>query len=40
MDDNNEQDNVESADTAAVGAVDVDEIQRQRDDYYDRLLRK
>ena len=41
MDDNNEQDNVESADSsAAVGAVDADEIQRQRDDYYDRLLRK
>lgn len=41
MDDNNEQDNVESADSAAaVDAVDADEIQRQRDDYYDRLLRK
>jgi molecular chaperone GrpE len=41
MDDNNEQDNVESGDSAAaVGAVDADELQRQRDDYYDRLLRK
>jgi molecular chaperone GrpE len=25
---------------SAVGTADVDEIQRQRDDYYDRLLRK
>jgi molecular chaperone GrpE len=41
MNDNNEQDNAESGDSAAaVGAVDADEIQRQRDDYYDRLLRK
>ena len=41
MDDNNQQDNVESGDSAAaVGAVDADELQRQRDDYYDRLLRK
>jgi molecular chaperone GrpE len=42
MNDQNEHVNPESADSgAAVGAtVDADEIQRQRDDYYDRLLRK
>jgi molecular chaperone GrpE len=41
MDENNPQDNVESGDTgAAVDAVDADEIQRQRDEYYERLLRK
>jgi molecular chaperone GrpE len=41
MNDNNEQDNVESGESAAaVGAVDADELQRQRDDFYDRLLRK
>jgi molecular chaperone GrpE len=42
MNDNNEHTNPESGESgAAVGAtVDADEIQRQRDDYYDRLLRK
>lgn len=35
------KDNPESGDIGtAIGAVDADEIQRQRDDYYDRLLRK
>jgi len=42
MDDNNDQSKLESGEKgSAVGAiVDADEIQRQRDDYYDRLLRK
>jgi molecular chaperone GrpE len=39
MDDNNEQDTVESG-AARAAVSDVDEIQRQRDDYYERLLRK
>ena len=41
MDDDNVKDNLESGETgAAVGAVEADDLQRQRDDYYDRLLRK
>jgi molecular chaperone GrpE len=42
MNNDNEQNDVESRETAgAVGAtVDADEVQRQRDEYYDRLLRK
>jgi len=42
MDDNNDQSKLESGEKgSAVGAtVDADEIQRQRDEYYDRLLRK
>jgi molecular chaperone GrpE (heat shock protein) len=42
MNNENEQNDVESRETAGpVGAtVDADEVQRQRDDYYDRLLRK
>jgi molecular chaperone GrpE len=42
MTDDNEPSNLEAGDAgAAVGAtVDADEIQRQRDDFYDRLLRK
>jgi molecular chaperone GrpE len=37
----NDQSTPETAEGAAVGAtVDADELQRQRDDYYDRLLRK
>lgn len=41
MNDNNQEDNVEPGESAAaVGAADTDELQRQRDDYYDRLLRK
>jgi molecular chaperone GrpE len=42
MNDNNERTGPEPGEQgSAVGAaVDADEIQRQRDDYYDRLLRK
>jgi molecular chaperone GrpE len=42
MDDNNETTDFETGDKAAAveAPVDVDEIQRQRDDYYDRLLRQ
>jgi molecular chaperone GrpE len=41
MNDNNDTTDFETGDKSAVGAtVDADEIQRQRDDYYDRLLRK
>jgi molecular chaperone GrpE len=42
MSDTNEQSNSEptEAGSAANATVGVDELQRQRDDYYDRLLRK
>jgi molecular chaperone GrpE len=41
MNDQNEQLDPETGEGGAVGAtVDADEIQRQRDEYYDRLLRK
>jgi molecular chaperone GrpE len=42
MEDDNRQASLEAGDEAsAVGTtVDADEVQRQRDDYYDRLLRK
>jgi molecular chaperone GrpE len=42
MTDNNERTSPEPGENgSAVGAtVDADELQRQRDDYYDRLLRK
>lgn len=42
MNDQNEQLNPESGEggSTAGATVDVDEIQRQRDEYYDRLLRK
>ena len=41
MNDNNDNPKPEpSDDGSAVGALNADEVQRQRDDYYDRLLRK
>jgi molecular chaperone GrpE len=42
MEDNNEQSGPERTDTAATAGatVDADELQRQRDEYYDLLLRK
>jgi molecular chaperone GrpE len=41
MNDNNERTNDIEADGGAAGAVaDQDELQRQRDDFYERLLRK
>lgn len=41
MNDKNEQDKAEPAEAgAAVENLDTEELQRQRDDYYDRLLRK
>jgi molecular chaperone GrpE len=42
MNDNNEHSTADSSDTFEKGAavVDADELQKQRDDYYDRLLRK
>jgi molecular chaperone GrpE len=42
MADHNEHTELESVEkgSAAGATVDADEIQRQRDDYYDRLLRK
>ncbi len=42
MDDNNETTETETSEKGATAGatVDADEIQRQRDDYYDRLLRK
>jgi molecular chaperone GrpE len=39
MNDKNEQTTPETAETASAVA-DADELQKQRDDYYDRLLRK
>ena len=39
MDDQKEQPQSD-AESAAVGALDAEEIQRQRDEYYDLLLRK
>jgi molecular chaperone GrpE len=39
MSDNNEQSMAEPAETGSA-VVDADELQKQRDDYYDRLLRK
>jgi molecular chaperone GrpE len=42
MDENNEHSSLEPVEkgSAVEATVDADEIQRQRDDYYDRLLRK
>ncbi len=42
MEDNDEQSGPESTDTGATAGatVDADELQRQRDEYYDLLLRK
>jgi molecular chaperone GrpE len=42
MDENNEPSELETSEqsSTAGATVDADEIQRQRDDYYDRLLRK
>jgi molecular chaperone GrpE len=42
MNENNERTSPEPGETgsAAGATVDVDELQRQRDDFYDRLLRK
>ena len=39
MNDNNEQSTTEPGETGSA-VVDADELQRQRDDFYDRLLRK
>ncbi len=39
MSDNNEQSMADPAETGSA-VVDADELQKQRDDYYDRLLRK
>ena len=39
MNDNNEETTPDAVDTASAVA-DTDELQKQRDDYYDRLLRK
>ncbi len=40
MNDNNEQSMADPAVDGASAVVETDELQRQRDDYYDRLLRK
>ena len=41
MNDNNDNTKPEPSDGgAAVDAIDAEEVQRQRDEYYDRLLRK
>ena len=40
MNDNNEQSIADPAVDGGAAVVETDELQRQRDDYYDRLLRK